>query len=92
LDSPFTSAHMRVELTGLLATMIFSNIDGGAGIQMYTHDYTGYAIGTGIGIDGYDGYATLDNFAANVVPVPGAILLGILGLSTAGWRLRRKTT
>jgi len=26
------------------------------------------------------------------VPVPGAVLLGILGLSCAGWRLRRKTT
>ena len=27
-----------------------------------------------------------------VVPVPGAVLLGILGLSTAGWRLRRRTS
>lgn len=26
----------------------------------------------------------------DTVPVPGAVLLGILGLSTAGWRLRRK--
>jgi hypothetical protein len=27
-----------------------------------------------------------------VVPVPGAALLGVLGLSFAGWRLRRKTS
>jgi hypothetical protein len=28
----------------------------------------------------------------NVVPVPGAFLLGSIGLSYAGWRLRRRTT
>ncbi len=27
----------------------------------------------------------------SVVPIPGAILLGVLGLGTAGWRLRRYT-
>jgi len=30
-------------------------------------------------------------FTDTVVPVPGAALLGILGLSCAGWRLRRRT-
>jgi hypothetical protein len=29
---------------------------------------------------------------ASVVPVPGAVLLGALGLSFAGWRLRRKAS
>jgi len=28
---------------------------------------------------------------ATVVPVPGAVVLGMLGLSVAGWRLKRKT-
>jgi hypothetical protein len=28
----------------------------------------------------------------SLVPVPGAVLLGLLGLSVAGWRLRRRTT
>jgi hypothetical protein len=30
-------------------------------------------------------------FIETVVPVPGAVLLGIIGLSCAGWRLRRRT-
>jgi len=34
---------------------------------------------------------TLDNFAATVVPVPGAVLLGILGLSAVGVKLRKHT-
>jgi hypothetical protein len=37
----------------------------------------------------------MDNFTYNepisAVPVPGAAVLGVLGLSFAGWRLRRKT-
>ncbi len=31
------------------------------------------------------------NFQYTVVPVPGAVLLGALGLSSAGWLLRRRT-
>jgi hypothetical protein len=30
-------------------------------------------------------------FSTQVVPVPGAALLGAIGLSFAGWRLRRRT-
>lgn len=41
----------------------------------------------GFGWSGED--FVMDNFTYSVVPVPGAILLGILGLGTAGWRLRR---
>ena len=38
------------------------------------------------------GYATqIDNVTVSAVPVPGAALLGALGLSVAGWRLRRQT-
>jgi hypothetical protein len=32
----------------------------------------------------------LDNLAVSVVPVPGAVLLGFLGLSAAGMRLRKR--
>ncbi len=35
--------------------------------------------------DGYEEWGTLEA----VVPLPGAVLLGFLGLSAAGWRLRR---
>jgi hypothetical protein len=31
------------------------------------------------------------NFEYTVVPVPGAVLLGMVGLSSAGWLLRRRT-
>lgn len=30
-----------------------------------------------------------DNFSLEIVPVPGAVLLGVLGLSAAGWKLRK---
>jgi len=30
-------------------------------------------------------------FQYTVIPVPGAVLLGVMGLSSAGWLLRRKT-
>ena len=31
------------------------------------------------------------NFNDTIIPVPGAVGLGVIGLSMAGWRLRRKT-
>ncbi len=35
-------------------------------------------------------YANTDGFEEwTVVPVPGAVILGMLGMSVAGWRLRR---
>ena len=37
------------------------------------------------------GHVTLTDIDAAVVPVPSAGLLGALGLSCAGWRLRRRT-
>lgn len=36
-------------------------------------------------------YTHIDGIYENPVPVPGAVLLGVLGLSFAGWRLRRGT-
>jgi len=38
-------------------------------------------------------YIAVDlTISSNPVPLPGAVLLGALGLSVAGWRLRRRTT
>ncbi|TKJ32311.1 MAG: hypothetical protein CEE38_23425 [Planctomycetes bacterium B3_Pla] len=70
----------------------------------YGLDLTGWALtyAQGISADGLTivGYgtnpagniegwiATLPN--AEVVPVPGAFLLGSIGLSVAGWKLRRR--
>jgi hypothetical protein len=42
-------------------------------------------------IDGNNPWCTqIDNISANPVPVPGAVLLGMLGLSVAGARLRKR--
>jgi DNA-binding beta-propeller fold protein YncE len=38
------------------------------------------------------GNEEMDIAIGNPVPVPGAVLLGAIGLSCAGWRLRRATT
>lgn len=56
------------------------------------------SVHTDSGWDGFDGYMdgleirlTNDNVGqVNFVPVPGAVLLGMLGLSVAGARLRKK--
>ena len=38
--------------------------------------------------DHYD-ICTVDDFTFNPVPVPAAVLLGVLGLGVAGWKLRK---
>jgi len=46
-----------------------------------------YKIGLSFGEDS-EGY--IDNFQVSVVPVPGAVLLGMIGLSVAGVKLRKR--
>jgi probable HAF family extracellular repeat protein len=47
----------------------------------------GWIVGSGISPDGNQ-----HGYLLTPVPVPGAALLGVLGLTFAGWRLRRKTS
>ena len=44
------------------------------------HDYT----------DGYITVVSLDNVAVSLIPTPGAVLLGSIGLSFSGWLLRKR--
>jgi len=67
----------------------------GAGLDL-TEDTQGVvsvglpAVVTNFGFDlDYIGSSSGDDFHTSVVPVPGAILLGILGLGVAGWKLRK---
>lgn len=100
LSAPFATAHMRVDLSGTTATMTFTNIDGGAGTQSYTCTGAPATGGTGIGMGGYAGVASLDNFAgagaapaAAAIPAVGSLGLLLLALALVGtgiaWLLRR---
>jgi len=40
--------------------------------------------------DDFETTAIVDNVSVSVVPVPGAVVLGSLGLGLAGWRLRKR--
>jgi hypothetical protein len=55
---------------------------------------TDFSTVTGIGFmlewkPSLNGYSASDDYHASVVPVPAAVVLGMLGLGVAGWRLRR---
>ncbi len=63
LDSPFTTAHMKVERVGTSVTLTFSEINGGSATQTYSHTYSSNTGGNAIGICGYQSIARLDNFA-----------------------------
>ena len=68
----------------------------------YTLEFLGFGALTGGGFTTVDSFHVYEGDRASaqllgrvteqVVPVPGAMLLGAIGLSVAGWRLRRKTT
>jgi hypothetical protein len=65
LDTPFSTAHMKVALVGNTVTLTFSEIDGGSGTQTYTYTYPSSTGGNGIGICGYQNIARIDNFATS---------------------------
>jgi hypothetical protein len=67
-------------------------------VNSWNCDYVTPFIGGDTEIELISGIAYLDNFVVdsgtiynvNVVPVPGAVLLGSMGISLAGWLLRKR--
>ncbi len=79
-----------VELPGLHSSTVLSTGALGGGLDLGTISNIGFRIqGNHMGgLDGtYPSYS--DDFHTSVVPVPGAVLLGFLGLGAAGLKLRR---
>lgn len=62
LKKTFSTAHMKVTVVGKKVTLTFSNIDGGASTQTYTHTYSLDTGGDGIGICGFNNKERMDNF------------------------------
>lgn len=99
LTPAFTTAHMRVERVGSNIVTTFTNIDNGPGTQAYTCTGAPVTGGTGVGIVGYAGGATVDNFAIERAGPPAAIptltqaglviLGGLLVFSALALRRRR---
>lgn len=96
-DAAFTdvwgSTSKDVYASGYHGAII--HYDGNADFA-WTYEDTGIS---GIDLFGIWGSSTNDVFAVgrngtivHGTPAPGAALLGVLGLSCAGWRLRRRTT
>lgn len=65
-----------------------SEADTGTNVTLYGAMYADDVIHLGGGTHVY--FEVSDYFANVVVPVPGAVLLGVLGLSVAGARLRKR--
>lgn len=57
-----------------------------------TGDYTLMFTASGDPLGGFESILGVDNVDYTVVPVPGAVLLGAIGLGFANWRLRRRKT
>ena len=98
LTPAFTTAHMRVERVGSDIVTTFTNIDNGPGTQFYTCPGAPVTGGTGVGLVGFAGGATGDNFAIERAGPPAGvptltqsalvILGGLLVLSALALRRR----
>jgi hypothetical protein len=85
----------------LLGTWSSAVFDGGYEPIWYTLDVPAANVGwlafdpgnggTLPGVKESLGGVVITDMGYSVVPLPGAVLLGALGLSVAGWRLKRKT-
>jgi hypothetical protein len=80
---------VRLYLEGATYTPpALTNLDPGASSFITLSGWTGDVTGFGFEIN-YEGSRGSDNFHISVVPLPAAVILGMLGLGAAGIRLRR---
>jgi hypothetical protein len=80
---------VRLYLNGVSYTpSSFTTITPGNATLLSVSFTPGTVTGFGFEVD-YPALSGSDNFHLSVVPVPGAVLLGFLGLGAAGLRLRR---
>jgi len=72
-----------------------ASIEQGTSLDLIADTMGSVSVTTASGVDHFGftidllGPSTSDDFHTSVVPVPGAVLLGILGLGVAGWKLRK---
>ncbi len=82
MDSAVTVADLGVGWTEV--TLDLTSLSGATPTQvLLAFDYLGFDVS-------YGGKIEIDN--VTYVPVPGAVVLGAIGLSFTGWRLRRRRT
>ncbi len=67
---------------------VFTGIDPGSQTFLSTPIFSGNVLEFGFEVN-YAGGLGSDHFHISVVPVPGAVLLGMLGLAVAGIKLRK---
>jgi hypothetical protein len=89
--NPTLSGPITVRASAGTASQDFTYNPAGAGNQWQTFSlaFVANSVNTPVAITGISGskYIGVDN--VSVVPIPGAVLLGLLGLSAAGIKLRR---
>jgi len=81
----FTNSHGS---TGDYAFILF-DIDGNSAVNPFASNFSVSLSAMGVAHTSPDPDA-IGRWGVDPVPAPGALLLGSLGLSFAGWRLRRK--
>ncbi|MGI9308804.1 MAG: hypothetical protein ACR2P6_06060 [Gammaproteobacteria bacterium] len=87
IGETFSAARFSITLTGTnLLVEIDTDFDNLTDIQFLRTDVPVHLLGDGIGIAGWTGQgATLDNFSANIVPIPAAMWLMSSALGLLGW-------
>jgi hypothetical protein len=79
LDGTQVGDTARIDLSGATPEWLACNFDG---IDQLLFDGSS---------GGHEQYYAFDDFTYSVIPAPGAILLGSIGVSLVGWLRRRRT-
>ena len=91
--SPFFSGPITVTVSADSTSKTFTYNPGGSGNQWqgFGFDFIADSMNTTVNITGISGnqYIGVDNISVVPVPVPGAVLLGSIGLGVAGINLRK---